>query len=96
MITMTLAEIEERIVKLKATRDLAEEKLNKQLENIEFKRSQNGTDSVEMQNIDSIMEQLRKTISDCNTEIELLERQKLSLCERKKERHKLWSLMYGY
>ena len=59
---LTLAEIEEKIKEYKASRDLAEKKYNSLIENIELKRMQNGNDSVELQNINDIMNNLSRII----------------------------------
>ena len=93
---LTLAEIEEKIKEYKASRDLAEKKYNSLIENIELKRMQNGNDSVELQNINDIMNNLSRIIDRCDNEIDKLERMKLSFCEKRKLRSKLKIDFYGY
>lgn len=92
----TLQEIEEKIKEYTETKEKIETKLKSLLENLEFKRMQNGTDSVEVQNITDTIKALRSYKNDCDEEIAKLENMKLSLCEKKKLRSKLRSDFYGY
>lgn len=92
----TLQEIEEKIKEYTETKEKIETKLKSLLENLEFKRMQNGTDSVEVQNITDTIKALRSYKNDCDEEIVKLENMKLSLCEKKKLRSKLRSDFYGY
>ena len=92
----TLQEIDEKIKEYTETKEKIETKLKSLLENLEFKRMQNGTDSVEVQNITDTIKALRSYKNDCDEEIAKLENMKLSLCEKKKLRSKLRSDFYGY
>ena len=92
----TLQEIEEKIKEYTETKEKIETKLKSLLENLEFKRMQNGTDSVEVQNITDTIKALRSYKNDCDEEIAKLENMKLSLCEKEKLRSKLRSDFYGY
>ena len=92
----TLQEIEEKIKEYTETKEKIETKLKSLLENLEFKKMQNGTDSVEVQNITDTIKALRSYKNDCDEEIAKLENMKLSLCEKKKLRSKLRSDFYGY
>ena len=57
---------------------------------------QNGTDSVEVQNITDTIKALRSYKNDCDNEIAKLENMKLSMCQKKSMRSKLKSDFYGY
>ena len=92
----TLQEIDEKIKEYTETKEKIETKLKSLLENLEFKKMQNGTDSVEVQNITDTIKALRSYKNDCDEEIAKLENMKLSLCEKKKLRSKLRSDFYGY
>ena len=92
----TLQEIDEKIKEYTETKEKIETKLKSLLENLEFKKMQNGTDSVEVQNITDTIKALRSYKNDCDNEIAKLENMKLSLCEKKKLRSKLRSDFYGY
>lgn len=93
---LTLQEIEEKIKEYSETKDRIEDKLKSLIENFEFKRMQNGTDSVEVQNISDTINTLRLYKNDCEQEIKKLEDMKKSLCEKKVYRSKLRSDFYGY
>ncbi|MBP6281962.1 MAG: hypothetical protein KA384_07945 [Leptotrichiaceae bacterium] len=93
---MTLQEIEEKISQYKETKEKIEQKLLSQLENIEFKKMQNGNDSVEVQNISDTINTLRLYKNDCEEEIRRLENLKLSHCEKRKKKSSLKSDFYGY
>ena len=92
----TLQEIEEKIKEYTETKEKIETKLKSLLENLEFKRMQNGTDSVEVQNITDTIKALRSYKNDCDNEIAKLENMKLSMCQKKAMRSKLKSDFYGY
>ena len=92
----TLQEIEEKIKEYTETKEKIETKLKSLLENLEFKRMQNGTDSVEVQNITDTIKALRSYKNDCDNEIAKLENMKLSMCQKKSMRSKLKSDFYGY
>ena len=92
----TLQEIEEKIKEYTETKEKIETKLKSLLENLEFKRMQNGTDSVEVQNITDTIKALRSYKNDCDNEIAKLENMKLSMCQKKALRSKLKSDFYGY
>ena len=92
----TLQEIEEKIKEYTETKKKIETKLKSLLENLEFKRMQNGTDSVEVQNITDTIKALRSYKNDCDNEIAKLENMKLSMCQKKALRSKLKSDFYGY
>ena len=92
----TLQEIDEKIKEYTETKEKIETKLKSLLENLEFKRMQNGTDSVEVQNITDTIKALRSYKSDCDNEIAKLENMKLSMCQKKALRSKLKSDFYGY
>ena len=92
----TLQEIEEKIKEYTETKKKIETKLKSLLENLEFKRMQNGTDSVEVQNITDTIKALRSYKNDCDNEISKLENMKLSMCQKKSMRSKLRSDFYGY
>lgn len=92
----TLQEIDEKIKEYTETKEKIETKLKSLLENLEFKRMQNGTDSVEVQNITDTIKALRSYKNDCDNEIAKLENMKLSLCQKKSMRSKLRSDFYGY
>lgn len=92
----TLQEIEEKIKEYTETKKKIETKLKSLLENLEFKRMQNGTDSVEVQNITDTIKALRSYKNDCDNEIAKLENMKLSMCQKKSMRSKLKSDFYGY
>lgn len=93
---MTLQEIDDKILEYRNTRDSIEKKILSLVENLEFKRMQNGTDSIEVQNISDTINTLRLMKTDCDTEIDKLEKMKMSCCERKKQRSLLRSNFYGY
>ena len=93
---MTLQEIEKKISQYKETKEKIEQKLLSQLENIEFKKMQNGNDSVEVQNISDTINTLRLYKNDCEEEIRRLENLKLSYCEKRKKKSSLKSDFYGY
>ena len=92
----TLQEIDEKIKEYTETKEKIETKLKSLLENLEFKRMQNGTDSVEVQNITDTIKALRSYKNDCDNEIAKLENMKLSICQKKSMRSKLKSDFYGY
>lgn len=92
----TLQEIDEKIKEYTETKEKIETKLKSLLENLEFKRMQNGTDSVEVQNITDTIKALRSYKNDCDNEIAKLENMKLSMCQKKVMRSKLKSDFYGY
>lgn len=92
----TLQEIDEKIKEYTETKEKIETKLKSLLENLEFKRMQNGTDSVEVQNITDTIKALRSYKNDCDNEIAKLENMKLSMCQKKSLRSKLRSDFYGY
>ena len=92
----TLQEIEEKIKEYTETKEKIETKLKSLLENLEFKKMQNGTDSVEVQNITDTIKALRSYKNDCDNEIAKLENMKLSMCQKKSMRSKLKSDFYGY
>ena len=92
----TLQEIDEKIKEYIETKEKIETKLKSLLENLEFKRMQNGTDSVEVQNITDTIKALRSYKNDCDNEIAKLENMKLSMCQKKALRSKLKSDFYGY
>ena len=92
----TLQEIDEKIKEYTETKVKIEIKLKSLLENLEFKRMQNGTDSVEVQNITDTIKALRSYKNDCDNEIAKLENMKLSMCQKKSMRSKLKSDFYGY
>lgn len=92
----TLQEIDEKIKEYTETKEKIETKLKSLLENLEFKRMQNGTDSVEVQNIIDTIKALRSYKNDCDNEIAKLENMKLSMCQKKAMRSKLKSDFYGY
>ena len=92
----TLQEIDEQIKEYTETKEKIETKLKSLLENLEFKRMQNGTDSVEVQNITDTIKALRSYKNDCDNEIAKLENMKLSMCQKKALRSKLKSDFYGY
>lgn len=92
----TLQEIDEKIKEYTETKEKIETKLKSLLENLEFKRMQNGTDSVEVQNITDTIKALRSYKNDCDNEIAKLENMKLSMCQKKSMRSKLKSDFYGY
>lgn len=92
----TLQEIDEKIKEYTETKEKIETKLKSLLENLEFKRMQNGTDSVEVQNITDTIKALRSYKNDCDNEIAKLENMKLSMCQKKSMRSKLISDFYGY
>lgn len=92
----TLQEIDEKIKEYTETKEKIETKLKSLLENLEFKRMQNGTDSVEVQNITDTIKALRSYKNDCDNEIAKLENMKLSMCQKKAMRSKLKSDFYGY
>lgn len=92
----TLQEIDEKIKEYTETKEKIETKLKSLLENLEFKRMQNGTDSVEVQNITDTIKALRSYKNDCDNEIAKLENMKLSICQKKALRSKLKSDFYGY
>ena len=92
----TLQEIDEKIKEYTETKEKIETKLKSLLENLEFKRMQNGTDSVEVQNITDTIKALRSYKNDCDNEIAKLENMKLSICQKKALRSKLKSGFYGY
>ncbi len=92
----TLQEIDEKIKEYTETKEKIETKLKSLLENLEFKRMQNGTDSVEVQNITDTIKALRSYKNDCDNEIAKLENMKLSMCQKKALRSKLKSDFYGY
>ena len=91
-----LQEIDEKIKEYTETKVKIEIKLKSLLENLEFKRMQNGTDSVEVQNITDTIKALRSYKNDCDNEIAKLENMKLSMCQKKSMRSKLKSDFYGY
>ena len=92
----TLQEIDEKIKEYTETKEKIETKLKSLLENLEFKRMRNGTDSVEVQNITDTIKALRSYKNDCDNEIAKLENMKLSMCQKKSMRSKLKSDFYGY
>lgn len=92
----TLQEIDEKIKEYTETKEKIETKLKSLLENLEFKRMQNGTDSVEVQNITDTIKALRSYKNDCDNEIAKLENMKVSMCQKKSMRSKLKSDFYGY
>ena len=92
----TLQEIEDNIKKYTELKKKIEEKISKLIENFEFKRMQNGTDSVEVQNITDTINALRLMKRDCEDEISKFEELKLTKCEKKSLRSKLTSDFYGY
>ena len=92
----TLQEIDEKIKEYTETKEKIETKLKSLLENLEFKRMQNGTDSVEVQNITDTIKALRSYKNDCDNEIAKLENMKLSMCQKKSMKSKLKSDFYGY
>lgn len=92
----TLQEIDEKIKEYTETKEKIETKLKSLLENLEFKKMQNGTDSVEVQNITDTIKALRSYKNDCDNEIAKLENMKLSMCQKKAMRSKLKSDFYGY
>lgn len=92
----TLQEIDEKIKEYTETKEKIETKLKSLLENPEFKKMQNGTDSVEVQNITDTIKALRSYKNDCDNEIAKLENMKLSMCQKKSMRSKLKSDFYGY
>ena len=92
----TLQEIDEKIKKYTEIKEKIETKLKSLLENLEFKKMQNGTDSVEVQNITDTIKALRSYKNDCDNEIAKLENMKLSMCQKKSMRSKLRSDFYGY
>lgn len=92
----TLQEIDEKIKEYTETKEKIETKLKSLLENLEFKRMQNGTDSIEVQNITDTIKALRSYKNDCDIEIGKLESMKLSMCQKKALRSKLRSDFYGY
>ena len=92
----TLQEIDEKIKEYTETKEKIETKLKSLLENLEFKKMQNGTDSVEVQNITDTIKALRSYKNDCDNEIAKLENMKLSMCQKKSMRSKLKSDFYGY
>lgn len=93
---LTLQEIDDKIQEQKELRKRIEEKISNLLEVIELKRMQNGTDTVEIQNITDIINTLRLMRRDCIDEINSLEELKKSSCDKRKERSKLVSDFYGY
>lgn len=93
---LTLQEIDDKIQEQKELRKRIEEKISNLLEVIELKRMQNGTDTVEVQNIADIINTLRLMRRDCIDEINSLEELKKSRCEKRRERSKLVSDFYGY
>ena len=92
----TLQEIEDNIKKYTELKKKVEEKISNLIENFEFKRMQNGTDSVEVQNITDTINALRLMKRDCEDEISKFEELKLTKCEKKSLRSKLTSDFYGY
>lgn len=92
----TLQEIDEKIKEYTETKEKIETKLKSLLENLEFKKMQNGTDSVEVQNITDTIKALRSYKNDCDNEIAKLENMKVSMCQKKSMRSKLKSDFYGY
>ena len=93
---MTLQEIDDKILEYRNTRDSIEKKILSLVENLEFKRMQNGTDSIEVQNISDTINTLRLMKTDCDIEIDKLDKMKMSCCEKKKQRSLLRSNFYGY
>ena len=93
---LTLQEIDNKIQEQRELRKRIEEKISSLLEVIELKRMQNGTDTVEIQNITDIINTLRLMRRDCIDEINSLEELKKSRCEKRRERSKLVSDFYGY
>lgn len=93
---LTLQEIDNKIQEQEELKKRIEEKISSLLETIEFKRMQNGTDSVEVQNITDTINTLRLMRRDCIDEINSLEELKKSCCEKRRERSKLVSDFYGY
>ena len=92
----TLQEIDEKIKEYTETKEKIETKLKSLLENLEFKKMQNGTDSVEVQDITGTIKALISYKNDCDNEIAKLENMKLSMCQKKSMRSKLKSDFYGY
>ena len=92
----TLQEIEDNIKKYTELKKKIEEKISNLIENFEFKRMQNGNDSIEVQNITDTINTLRLMKRDCEDEISKFEELKLSRCEKKNLRSKLKSDFYGY
>ena len=93
---MTLQEIESKILEYQTMKENAISKMNELVDFVEFKRSQNATDSVEVQNINDTINGLKGIINLADREIEKLEEMKKSYCEKRAERSKLWSNFYGY
>ena len=93
---LTLQEIDNKIQEQRELRKRIEEKISSLLEVIELKRMQNGTDTVEIQNITDIINTLRLMRRECIDEINSLEELKKSRCEKRRERSKLVSDFYGY
>lgn len=89
-------EIDNKIKEYRDLKQSLEKKLKEQIEVMEFKKSQNGNDMVEVQNIGDIISNLLKMIDRCDLEIDKYERMKLSCCEKKVERSLLRSNFYGY
>lgn len=92
----TLQEIEDNIKKYTELKKKIEEKISNLIENFEFKRMQNGNDSIEVQNITDTINTLRLMKRDCEDEISKFEELKLTKCEKKSLRSKLTSDFYGY
>ena len=92
----TLQEIEDNIKKYTELKKKIEEKISNLIENFEFKRMQNGNDSIEVQNITDTINTLRLMKRDCEDEISKFEELKLTKCEKKNLRSKLTSDFYGY
>lgn len=93
---MTVEEIDKKILENNKIIERIDEKLKSLIENSDFKRMQNGTDSVEAQNIKEVMETLRSYKNDLLEDNSRLEKMKLSCCEIKKYQSKLTSKYYGY
>ena len=93
---LTPQEIDEKIRDNNKTIEQIDEKLKKLVENSDFKSMQNGTDRVETQDIGTVINSLRNYRSDLLEENKNLENLKLSCCEKKKYKSKLWSNFYGY
>lgn len=92
----TLQEIEDNIKKYTELKKKIEEKISNLIENFEFKRMQNGNDSIEVQNITDTINTLRLMKRDCEDEISKFEELKFTKCEKKSLRSKLTSDFYGY
>lgn len=93
---MTVEEIDKKILENNKIIERIDEKLKSLIENSDFKRMQNGTDSVEAQNINDVMATLRSYKNDLLEDNSRLEKMKLSCCEIKKYQSKLTSKYYGY